>query len=75
MLREMQKSEFYDGHIARTEYLLAVILEKLDKPAESKALREKAYATGKLLNRAEWKPRQGEEDFKDFDELVFFHDR
>ncbi|SLM34552.1 Tetratricopeptide-like helical domain [Lasallia pustulata] len=71
LLEKMEK-EAYIVHIARTQYLLAAILAKLDEEEASEELKEKASAIGKELNGPSWEPRRGEADF---DQLVFFHDR
>jgi len=72
LLNEMLNQGFYDGHIARTQYFLSVVLERLGETMESEGMRNTAVEIARSLNGPEWEIKNGEQDF---DDLVFFHDR
>ncbi len=68
----MTRQGFYIGHIARTQYFLSIVLEERGEMEDCKNNRDEAIAKARLLKGPDWKVENGE---KDFDELVFFHDR
>lgn len=71
LYREMESAEHYEGHRARTLFLLSSIYSALGREGECRELRAKAVELARSVEGRDW-DCNGDAAF---DELVFFHDR
>lgn len=72
---EMERSEHYEGHRARTLNLLANIYGALGSEGRCREVRSKAVELARSVEGGHWGWDWECEDEAVFDEMVFFHDR